>query len=254
MTRRTAAACALALVLAATTAACGPDGRGDAQRAPDGRHAAPDARRSGGARPDSAPSASPSARHTPSASAPGRSAASPKPTGPARSTGPAEGRADGARPPRTSPHGHGAPRLADCGGDRLRWTLTRLHGAARRHAPAALLSAANTGGAPCAFDGYPSLEVYVGKGPSVSAAPASAGRVRLVLLHGRSAQFPLYYPAAPFHGYCALPAHVTPSVAVRPPHPSRTDAGALLTMTDAHGRRVRAVVCGDIRIGTPRVR
>ncbi|XES00896.1 hypothetical protein HEP87_61175 [Streptomyces sp. S1D4-11] len=52
----------------------------------------------------------------------------------------------------------GALRAAGCGTHLLRWKPTRLSGKPRS-AATALLSATNTGTTPCAFDGYPSVDV-----------------------------------------------------------------------------------------------
>ncbi|MGW1049364.1 DUF4232 domain-containing protein [Streptomyces sp. NPDC001118] len=143
---------------------------------------------------------------------------------------------------------------AACGTKQLRWKLTRLAATSAKE-PAALLSATNTGTTPCAFDGYPNVEVYLGKGPSVEAKPKTTTPVRLLLNHGRTVEVPLFYPAAPLRdGYCSIPVDEDPSIAVQPPHPARTDYGTLLQMSDAHGRQIRATVCDTIHMGSPRLR
>jgi hypothetical protein len=117
------------------------------------------------------------------------------------------------------------------------------------------LSAANTGTTPCAFDGYPDVEVHAGKGPSVSSRPKAPAPVRHVLNPGRSIEFPLFYEtSASPHGSCFLPAEDDAGIDVRPPHPARNDYGASIEMTDAQGRHVRAAVCGIVvRMGSPRL-
>jgi hypothetical protein len=148
----------------------------------------------------------------------------------------------------------GARRAAGCGTRQLRWKLTRLAGNPRS-ASAALLSATNTGTTPCVFDGYPDLEVHAGKGPSVSSKPQATTPVRHVLNPGRGIEFPLFYEtSASPQGSCFIPADDDPSIDVRPPHPARNDYGASIEMTDAHGRRLRATVCGVIvQMGSPRL-
>ncbi|KUM89731.1 hypothetical protein AQI88_39410 [Streptomyces cellostaticus] len=117
------------------------------------------------------------------------------------------------------------------------------------------MSATNIGGTSCAFDGYPYVEVYLGKGPSESAKPKTTKPVRLALDHGRTVDFPLFYPASPLRdGYCSIPVDEDPRIAVQPPHPARTDYGTLLQLTDAHGRHLRATVCDTMHMGSPRLR
>lgn len=118
-----------------------------------------------------------------------------------------------------------------------------------------MLSATNTGTVSCAFAGYPDVDVYLGKGPSVSAKPKTTAPVRLVLDHGRTVDLPLFYPASPLRdGYCAIPVDEEPRIAVRPPHPAKGDYGSFLQLTDTHGRQLRATVCDTIAMGTPRLR
>ncbi|MCT9006069.1 DUF4232 domain-containing protein [Streptomyces rhizosphaerihabitans] len=158
-------------------------------------------------------------------------------------------------PPRTTASAStGARRAAACGTRQLRWKLTRLTGNPRS-ASAALLSATNTGTAPCAFDGYPAVEVHAGKGPSVSSKPKAPAPVRHVLNPGRGIEFPLFYEtSASPDGSCFLPAEDDASIDVRPPHPARNDYGTSIEMTDAHGRHLRAAVCGVVvQMGSPRL-
>ncbi|MGV9245575.1 DUF4232 domain-containing protein [Streptomyces sp. NPDC003710] len=151
-----------------------------------------------------------------------------------------------------SPHTTGA---AACRTPQLRWKLTRLEGKTH-NAPTALLSATNTGTRPCAFDGYPGIDVYVGKGPSVSSKPKSITSVRLVLNAGHAAEFPLFYtPTAGPHGSCFIPGDDDPRVSVRPPHAAAGDYGASAQLTDVNGRHLRVQVCGTtIQLGAPQLR
>lgn len=142
-----------------------------------------------------------------------------------------------------------------CTTKHLRWKLTRAD--SRSHgAPTALLSARNTGSRPCAFDGYPELDVYVGKGPSVSSTPKSTKPVRVVLNGARAVEFPVFYvPTATQHGSCFIPGRDSPRISVRPPHAAARDYGAFVRLTDAGGRRLRAQVCGTtMQLGSPRPR
>ncbi|MDF3302305.1 DUF4232 domain-containing protein [Streptomyces tropicalis] len=229
MTQRTAALSALGLTVILTVAACGPSDRA----------AAP---------PATAPSratATATAPHTPRTSAPPASA--PPASGTPRTSAP---------PRRTSvPVPPGSRHPAACGTRRLRWRLTRVADRTG-NAPAAVLGATNGGAVPCAFDGYPGFDVHLGKGPQVSSKPRTAARVRQVLNPGRGLDFPLYYQAtASRDGSCFIPARENPRIEVRPPHPGRGDYGAPLRLTDGHGRRLRAAVCGfGITIGAPRPR
>ncbi|GGY07303.1 hypothetical protein GCM10010510_61570 [Streptomyces anandii JCM 4720] len=144
-------------------------------------------------------------------------------------------------------------RLA-CGTEQLRWRLTLLTVKPSKE-PTALLSATNTGATPCAFDGYPDLEVHLGKGPAVDAQPKTTTRVRLLLGHGRTVEIPLFYPAVRLRdGYCAIPPGEDPEISARPPHPASTDYGASVQMSDPQGRQIRATVCDTIHMGSPRLR
>ena len=169
-----------------------------------------------------------------------------------------------SRPPASSPGptrtsvsstaSAGARARVACGTEQLRWRLTRLT-ANPSKGPTALLSLTNTGATPCTFDGYPDLEVYLGKGPSVDAKPKTTTRVRLLLGHGRTIEIPLFYPAVRLRdGYCAIQPDEDPRISARPPHPAPTDYGASVQMTDPRGRRIRATVCDTIHMGSPRLR
>ncbi|MEU5536841.1 DUF4232 domain-containing protein [Streptomyces sp. NPDC020362] len=162
--------------------------------------------------------------------------------------------------PTTSPGAasSGSPRArgtSACATPQLHWKLTRPHGTSHG-APTALLSARNTGTRPCAFDGYPDLDVYVGKGPSVSSKPKSTRPVRLVLNSTRTVEFPVFYAAtAALHGSCFIPGHDSPRISVRPPHAAARDYGAFVQLTDANGHRLRAQVCGTgMQLGSPHLR
>ncbi|MGW2693000.1 DUF4232 domain-containing protein [Streptomyces sp. NPDC001296] len=156
-----------------------------------------------------------------------------------------------ASPPASS-HANGA---AACGTPHLRWKLTRRD-SKPHNAPTALLSATNTGPRPCAFDGYPDIDVYVGKGPSVSSKPKKSTSVRLALNAGHTVVFPLFYAATPApHGSCFIPGDNDPRVSVRPPHAAAHDYGAFAQLTDVNGRRLSAQVCGTtIQLGSPELR
>ncbi|KUN88875.1 hypothetical protein AQJ66_05220 [Streptomyces bungoensis] len=143
-------------------------------------------------------------------------------------------------------------RPAACRTAQLSWRLTRLPG--RPHHPAATLGATLRGARRCAFDGYPELDVYVGKGPDVPARPErGAGPVRVELHPGHTLEFPVFYAASPLpDGSCRLPADTTPSVSVRPPH---AHDGSLLRLSDARGHAERMQVCGTgMLLGSPRLR
>ncbi len=141
-----------------------------------------------------------------------------------------------------------------CGTEHLRWKLTRLAAPSAKE-PTALLSATNTGATACAFDGYPYVEVTLGKGPAAEAKPKTTTPVRLRVNRGRTVEVPLFYPAQPLRdGYCAIPVDEDPRITVQPPHPARSDYGTLVHMSDTHGRRVRATVCDTIHMGSPRLR
>ncbi|MFJ5534817.1 DUF4232 domain-containing protein [Streptomyces sp. NPDC093261] len=170
-------------------------------------------------------------------------------TGPRQTTAPTTG------PKVSSPGSSDAEGAAACGTRQLRWKLTRLDGKPD-NAPTALLSAMNTGPRPCAFDGYPDIDVYVGKGPSVSSKPKSSTSVRLVLNAGHAVEFPLFYePTAGPHGSCFIPGDNDPRISVRPPHAAARDYGAFAQLTDANGRRLKAQVCGTaLQLGSPQLR
>ncbi|MDF3300174.1 hypothetical protein [Streptomyces tropicalis] len=79
--------------------------------------------------------------------------------------------------------------------------------------PTALLSASNASTTPCAFDGYPDLQVYLGKGPSAEAESKTTTLVRPLLHHGPTVEVPLFYPASPARdGYCAIPVDEEPRI------------------------------------------
>ncbi|MFK4149150.1 hypothetical protein [Streptomyces sp. NPDC004065] len=61
------------------------------------------------------------------------------------------------------------------------------------NSPTATLSARLEGSKSCAFDGYPELSVYVGKGPSAGSKPKEFTPVHLVLKPGHRIAIP---PAA----------------------------------------------------------
>jgi hypothetical protein len=144
-------------------------------------------------------------------------------------------------------------RIVACRTSQLNWKMTRLPGK-QQNAPAAALSAENKGSKSCAFDGYPDIDVYVGKGPSAAGKPKKgATPVHLELNPGHTVEFPLFYEAtaAPGDG-CEVSAEYDPGITVVPPH---TRDGSLVKMTDAKGRHVRAQVCGiDIELGSPQLR
>ncbi|WP_225826232.1 DUF4232 domain-containing protein [Streptomyces naphthomycinicus] len=140
-----------------------------------------------------------------------------------------------------------------CGTSQLGWKMTRLADE-QRNTPAAVLSAENKGSKSCAFDGYPDIDVYIGKGASAAGKPKKgATPVRLELRPGHTVEFPLFYAASAAPGdACEVSAEYDPSITVVPPH---TKDGSLVRMTDAKGRHVRAQVCGiDIELGSPRLR
>ncbi|MEV6028036.1 DUF4232 domain-containing protein [Streptomyces sp. NPDC052036] len=170
-------------------------------------------------------------------------------------TGPRETTAPTTGPKASSPAPSHAKGTGACGTPHLRWKLTRLDGKPH-NAPTALLSATNTGPRPCAFDGYPVVDVYVGKGPSVSSKPKKNTSVRLTLNAGHAVVFPLFYaPTAAPRGGCFIPGDDDPRISVRPPHAAAHDYGAFAQLTDANGRRLRAQVCGTtIQLGAPQLR
>ncbi|MFI1539591.1 DUF4232 domain-containing protein [Streptomyces anandii] len=141
---------------------------------------------------------------------------------------------------------------AACGTAQLRWKLTLLADKPGK-VPTALLSVTNTSPAPCAFDGYPKMHAYAGKGPAVWSEPKAKAPVRLLLNHGKTVNFPLFYPASPSaDGSCAIPVDDAPRIEVLPPHPASADYGASLQITDPHGRHVTPVFCDTIHMGAPR--
>ncbi|MEU6085564.1 DUF4232 domain-containing protein [Streptomyces sp. NPDC047085] len=145
-------------------------------------------------------------------------------------------------------------RPAACGTPQLSWKMVRLPGKPHK-TPAATLSARNKGPKSCAFDGYPALSVYVGKGPSADAKPKKATPVHLVLDSGRTIEFPVFYDPIGAPGDCDVSAEYNPRVDVRPPHPAAHDYGSPVRLTDAKGHQVRAQVCGpDMLLGAPRLR
>ncbi|MFF9089935.1 DUF4232 domain-containing protein [Streptomyces sp. NPDC014991] len=144
-------------------------------------------------------------------------------------------------------------RPAACRTSQLGWKMTRLPGK-QRNTPVATLSAENKGSKACVFDGYPSIDVYIGKGPSADGKPKKgATPVHVQLNPDRTVEFPLFYEATAVRGDgCEVSAEYDPSITVVPPH---TKDGSLIKMTDAKGRHVRAQVCGtDIELGSPQLR
>jgi hypothetical protein len=172
-------------------------------------------------------------------------------TGPSRTTAPT------VEPSQTtvSPSASAGVRPgAACGTKQLRWRLTRLADKSSK-APTALLSATNTSTASCAFNGYPELHAYAGKGPAVWSEPKSKAPVRLMLGPGNAVDFPLFYPASPApDGSCSIPVDDDPRIEVVPPHPAPTDYGATVQITDPHGRNVTPVFCDTVHLGAPRLR
>ncbi|MFJ8197815.1 DUF4232 domain-containing protein [Streptomyces sp. NPDC096152] len=146
-------------------------------------------------------------------------------------------------------------RPAACGSSQLSWKLALLPGKPH-HTPTAMLSAAHKGPRPCAFDGYPGLEFWVGKGPSADAKPKKSTPVRLVLKPGHSIEFPVFYDAvgSPSES-CDLLAENDPRISVTPPHHAAHDYGSRVRLTDAEGHHVRAQVCGpdDPLLGAPQL-
>ncbi|WP_280697698.1 DUF4232 domain-containing protein [Kitasatospora sp. GP82] len=137
---------------------------------------------------------------------------------------------------------------ANCVAGHLRWTLIHLDQAATTPGdPApARLTAVNTGGSPCAFDGYPGFRVHVGKGPEVVAVGARTVPSRLVLAPGRSVVVDLHYAEVPdTSGYCFLSTGTLAQAQVLPPHAAPHEVGTGLPMTDSHGKRVPMTVCGE---------
>ena len=146
-------------------------------------------------------------------------------------------------------------RPAACGTPQLSWKMSLLPG--KHSAPAATLSATRKGSGSCAFDGYPVLDFWVGKGPSATSKPKTSAPVHLVLNQGHSIEFPVFYdPVGSPPGNCEVMAEYDPRVAVTPPHRAAHDYGAALRLTDASGHHVRAQVCGphDPELGAPRLR
>ena len=145
--------------------------------------------------------------------------------------------------------------VAGCGTPHLRWKLTRLTDK-ERGAPAAMLSARNTGSQPCAFDGYPELDAQVGKAQGTTSKPKKAKTARVVLNPGRTVDFPVFYdPHRVPDGYCFITGDLNPSLYVTPPHPAKHDYGTSTQLTDAKGHHLDAQICGDtIEIGPPQQR
>ncbi|WP_369364842.1 DUF4232 domain-containing protein [Streptomyces sp. CG4] len=147
-------------------------------------------------------------------------------------------------------------RPAVCGSSQLSWKLTLLPGKPH-NTPTAMLSAAHKGAKPCAFDGYPGLEYFVGKGPASDAKPKKSTPVHLVLKPGHSIAFPVFYDAvgSPSES-CDISAEYDPSISVTPPHRApHDDYGSLVQLTDTRGHHVRAQVCGpdDPLLGPPQL-
>ncbi|MBN0048772.1 DUF4232 domain-containing protein [Streptomyces actuosus] len=148
------------------------------------------------------------------------------------------------------------PSVADCRSPHLHWRLTRLSERAPG-APAALLSGTNTGARPCAFDGYPQLDVRVGKAQGVRSEPREKGEpARLVVEPGRTVDVPLFYrPDGGAPGSCWIAGGYNASSRVVPPHATGDDDGSPVHFTDAGGHRLPTQVCSDtLRMGPPRLR
>lgn len=143
-------------------------------------------------------------------------------------------------------------RVADCGTPHLSWKLTRTADKGRG-APAAVLSARNTGSQPCAFDGYPELEARVGKAQGTTSKPKKGKATRVVLNPDHTVGFPVFYhPDVARDGYCFITGDLHPSLYVSPPHPARHDYGTSTQLTDAKGHHLDAQICDDpIKIGPP---
>ncbi|MFI8963932.1 DUF4232 domain-containing protein [Streptomyces sp. NPDC053493] len=120
-----------------------------------------------------------------------------------------------------------------------------------------MLSATNTGTRPCVLDGYPQLDIHVGKAQGASSKPkgTAAAPPRHVLDPGRTAAYPVFYdPYESSPGTCFMPADSHASVYVSPPHPVPPDYGTPSELTDAKGRPLDPQVCGDsIEMGPPLV-
>ncbi|UXY32943.1 DUF4232 domain-containing protein [Streptomyces sp. HUAS TT20] len=145
-------------------------------------------------------------------------------------------------------------RIAACATPQLSWKMTLLPG--KPHdTPTAMLSAAHKGSKPCAFDGYPELSVYVGKGPSADSKPKQSTPVHLVLKPGHSIAIPVFYDAVGSpSGSCEVMAEYNPRVEVRPPHPTAHDYGSRVQLTDEKGHHRRAQVCDlDMLLGAPQL-
>ncbi|ANP52456.1 hypothetical protein J2Z21_008954 [Streptomyces griseochromogenes] len=144
---------------------------------------------------------------------------------------------------------------ANCGTSHLRWRLTRLTDK-RPGAPAAMLTARNTGSQACALDGVPELDAQVGKAQGTTSKPKKGKAHRVVLDSGRTIDFPVFYdPHLAPDGYCFITADLDPSLYVTPPHPARHDYGASTQLTDAKGHHLKAQICEDtIQIGPPQPR
>ncbi|MEU8587353.1 DUF4232 domain-containing protein [Streptomyces sp. NPDC048664] len=145
-------------------------------------------------------------------------------------------------------------RVPACGTPQLSWRMTVLPGTPH-NTPTATLSAAHKGAKPCAFDGYPELHVYVGKGPSADSRPKRSAPVHLVLEPGHSVEIPVFYDAVGSpSGSCEVMAEYDPRVDVRPPNPAAHDYGSRVRLTDAQGHRRRAQVCDlHMLLGAPRL-
>lgn len=156
-----------------------------------------------------------------------------------------------AQPGKDSPDAHPVA----CATPQLDWKMSLLSGKSH-NTPAATLTATHRGPKPCAFDGYPQLDFWAGKGPSAESKPKTSTPVHLVLNPGHSIEFPVFYdPIGSSPGDCELSAELDPRVSVTPPHRAAHDYGARLRLTDAKGKHVRAQVCGpnDPELGAPQI-
>ncbi|WP_225829832.1 DUF4232 domain-containing protein [Streptomyces sp. NK08204] len=152
--------------------------------------------------------------------------------------------------------GGGHTRAAACGSHQLRWKWTLLADKPAG-APTAMLSATNRRARPCAFDGYPQLDVWVGKAQDVQSEPVKkAVPVRLELKPGRTVDFPLFYqPHEVPRESCWISGEYNASSDVVPPHPAQHDYGSFVHPTDAQGHRLPTQVCSDtVQLGPPHLR
>ncbi|MEV5880537.1 DUF4232 domain-containing protein [Streptomyces sp. NPDC052101] len=147
-------------------------------------------------------------------------------------------------------------RPAACGTPQLSWKMILLPGKPH-NTPTATLSATHKGAKPCAFDGYPELSAFIGKGPAADAEPKKgAAPVHLVLQPGHAVEFPIFYDAVGSpSASCNVSAEYNPDISVRPPHAAAHDYGSFVHLTDAKGRHERAQVCSSgMQLGAPRLR